>query len=150
MRHTSIFQRLLPQRCERGSLSGMFVALATGVVLMVGLVVDGGRLMTQRRDATDIAAEVARAGAQTVPEAVYATRGVIEIDRTEAFIAASRVAARSNVRIVDFDIVSNGEVVRVSVERKVELPMLALLGVPDRTVVGRGSAEARPGIETEG
>ncbi len=136
-------------RSERGSVSGIFVAIATGVVLMVALVVDGGRLMTQRRDVTDIAAEVARAAVQTVSEGAYATDGDIYIDSREAYAAAQRIAARSDVTIVGFTVNPTTDVVTVRVERKVSLPMLALLGIPERTVEGNGFAEARPGIESE-
>jgi Flp pilus assembly protein TadG len=133
---------------ESGSISGMFAVLAVSVVLMVGLVVDGGRLMAGRRDATDAANEAARAAAQSVLESAYATDGVVEIDESTARARAERVAAASGVTITEFS-TPNGRVF-ITVTRKIDLPMLALLGVPERTVVARGQSDARPGLESEG
>jgi Flp pilus assembly protein TadG len=141
-------QRLQHRSSEAGSISGMFVVLAVSVVLMVGLVVDGGRLMTNRRDATDAANEAARAAAQSISESTYATGGGLEIDETDARRRAEIVASASHVKITEFR-TPNGHVF-ITVTRVIELPMLALLGVPRRTVVAHGESEARPGLESEG
>lgn len=132
---------------EAGSISGMFVVLAVSVVLMVGLVVDGGRLMTSRRDAIDAANEAARAAAQSVSESTYATTGSIEIDQSTARVRAEAVAKASHVTITYFN-TDNGRVT-ITVTREVKLPMLALLGVPRRTVTAHGKSEPRPGLESE-
>ncbi len=145
-------RRLQRRKNEAGSISGMFVVLAVSVVLMVGLVVDGGRLMTNRRDATDAANEAARAAAQTVSEADYATGGGIVIDDSvggDAWNAAANVATASGLRLKQVIATPDGRVT-IRVEKVVELPMLALLGVPRRTVTATGIAEPRPGLESEG
>jgi Flp pilus assembly protein TadG len=132
---------------ERGSVTGMFVVMAISVILMVALVVDGGRIMTNRRDTIDIAKEASRAAVQGVSEGSFATDGRVEIDPLDARSRADAFAAASDVRITSFAIVNDR--VFITVARDVELPMLALLGVPRRTVSGRGSASANPGLESD-
>ena len=51
---------------ERGSITAFFAVLSVALILCAGLVLDGGRLLAERRTLSDLAAGAARAGAQAI------------------------------------------------------------------------------------
>ena len=55
-------------RTDAGAVSVFVVIVATALIAVTGLVLDGGRLLAARREAQDIAANAARAGAQALDE----------------------------------------------------------------------------------
>ena len=48
---------------ERGTVTVFIVSMTTALLLVAGLVFDGGRMIAARRDADAVAAAAARAGA---------------------------------------------------------------------------------------
>ena len=48
---------------EHGSIAAFLALLGTALFVLVGLVVDGGRVLAARRDAIDVAEQAARLGA---------------------------------------------------------------------------------------
>lgn len=124
-------------RGERGEILPFLAVLAAGLVGLAGIAYDAGNLMAKRREAHNIAAAAARAGAGDVTEeSVRAQRP--ELAPTAAATALAFVGAagaRGSVATRPPDLVE------VSVEIDVDLELLGLFGAGTRTVTG--SAKAR-------
>ncbi len=130
---------------DSGQLT-LFVVFATlALLVLVGLVVDGGYVLAARRRAIDEANGAARAGAQALAPSAYRGGGDVVLDDAAA-VAAARdylaAAGHQGTVLVEDD--------RVSVSLSFAQPMtvLQLVGVDDVTVSGRGQARSIRGIET--
>ena len=81
-----------PAACRRpseaGSVTAMVAILAIGLLLLVGLVFDGGRILTAKRRAINTAEQAARAGAQEVSIASVRAGGPHRLDPPAAQAAA--------------------------------------------------------------
>jgi Putative Flp pilus-assembly TadE/G-like len=73
---------------EAGSVTAMVAILAIGLLLIVGLVYDGGRILTAKRRAINTAEQAARAGAQEVSIASVRAGGPHRLDPPAAQAAA--------------------------------------------------------------
>jgi uncharacterized membrane protein len=73
---------------EAGSVTVMVAILAIGLLLLVGLVYDGGRILTAKRRAINTAEQAARAGAQEVSIASVRAGGPHRLDPPAAQAAA--------------------------------------------------------------
>jgi Flp pilus assembly protein TadG len=118
----------------------VFVAIAlTGILVLIGMVVDaGGKLRTHQR-ADNIAAEAARAAGQAIDPAQAIPGNAKVIDPIPAAAAAreylSAAGVPGSVTILDQRRV---EVV-VTITRPTS--MLSLIGIDSSTVTGRATAE---------
>lgn len=74
-------------KLERGEASPMVLVLVAAVVLVIGLVVDGGAKMTAASESSATAQQAARAGAQTL-NALPAAGGTAHLDPGGAAAAA--------------------------------------------------------------
>lgn len=93
---------------DRGQVTAFVVVFAVALVFMVGLVVDGGRLLSAHREARDVADSAARAGAQAISDdAVRAGRRVV-LDP-----AAARTEACDFLRVTPYPC-NGGSTVRVT------------------------------------
>ncbi len=73
---------------ERGAVT-VFVTIITVALLAVGgLVADGGRILTARREATNVAESAARAGAQAIDLTALRTTDRLVLDPPAAISAA--------------------------------------------------------------
>lgn len=127
---------------ERGAISAFLVVLATTLVLVAGLVLDGGRTIAARRDVQDAAQNAARAGAQAISlSAVRA--GTPTLDAAAAARAAEAFLARTghggSARVT-------GDTVEVTVTDTVPMLLLSLAGVGSRTVTAVDSARIVRGV----
>jgi Flp pilus assembly protein TadG len=124
---------------ERGSVTVFFAISALGLLLLVGLVADGGAKLraTQRADAT--AAEAARAGGQalSLADAVAGTHD--RVDRTAAIRAAqsylSAAGAAGSVTVSD-----DRTRLIVTVEDSTPTVFLGLIGIDQLAVTGSAQA----------
>ena len=130
---------------ERGSITVMAVILFGCAITMLALVIDGGRLMAARRQADDVATQAAIAGTQGVNEAVLHESDIVSIDPNDAAARAAQIASPEGMTIA---VTVAGDRVIVVTSKQIDLPMLGLLGIPSRTVQGRGEARAAPGLVT--
>jgi len=73
---------------QRGALSLMVVVLFIPLILLVGIVVDGGAQLTAYQNAEALAQEAARAGATTVNTAEAYRTGAFAVDPEQAEAAA--------------------------------------------------------------
>lgn len=128
---------------ERGALSAFVVVLTTTLVLVAGLVLDGGRMLAARREVQDVAQNAARAGAQAVD--VAAVRGGLTsldaaraVDAADAYLA--RVGHAGSARVA-------GDAVEVTVTDTVPMLLLNIAGVQPRTVSAVEQARIVQGVQ---
>jgi Flp pilus assembly protein TadG len=122
-------------RCERGSISGFVVILSMTFVACAGLAFDGGRMVAARAEATDAAENAARAGAQRVASL---RSGNPTIDRSAAIATASEFL--DNIGISG-DVVADQGSVTVTTRIKIEMALLGLFGVQEKSISAVRSAK---------
>jgi hypothetical protein len=129
---------------ERGQLT-LFVVFATlALVILAGLVVDGGYVLAARRRAIDHANGAARTGAAALAPAAYRAGGEVVLDGDAAVAAAQEyLAAAGHVGTVGVD----GDRVSVHLRFAQPLSLLRLVGMDAVTVAGRGEARSVRGID---
>jgi Flp pilus assembly protein TadG len=129
---------------ERGSLS-LFAVIFTLVVLMLaGLVYDGGLAIAARQRAADVAESAARAGANAVDVEAFRARQVLVVDQAEACDNAREVVARDGDGSLQDCWVdpADGQLVHVRVHVTVQPQLLALFRFPP--FQAEADAGARP------
>ena len=124
---------------QRGSVSVVVVTLTTAMLLVAGLVWDGGRVLGSHRDADAVAAAAARAGAQGVSETGLRTQTSAPLDPVDA-------QRRVQLNLTDTGFAGTatvaGDTVTVSVHRTEQLPLLSLAGLHSTEITGTGTARA--------
>ncbi|MFG2437865.1 TadE/TadG family type IV pilus assembly protein [Streptomyces sp. NPDC048508] len=132
-------QNIITTRSEDGSLS-LFFALTTLAVLMVmGLLVDGGGALNTSNRAESLAQEAARTAGQQLNAADAIEGRDIAIDPDAAQLAAQDYLAANNV-VGDVEIIDNGRTMRVTVHATYATSFAQLVGV--NTMVMTGTATA--------
>lgn len=128
------------RRDERGSVSAFVAVIGLGLVMVAGLVYDGGQVLAAQVTARDLAANAARAGAQEIDLDTLRADGlaVLDPDRAEAAARAYLTATGSqgDVEVSGADIIVT---VRVTASMRI-------LPVPDRTVQATDRATATTGV----
>jgi Flp pilus assembly protein TadG len=123
---------------ERGAIGVFLAVLVPGLLLIIGLAVDGGAKVaaTQRANAT--ADEAARAGGQAL-DVPAALAGQVRVDPAAAVAAAQDYLARSDVQgtvtVVD------GDTLLVTTVVTEPTTFLGLVGISTLTVAGSGTAD---------
>lgn len=128
---------------ERGSVSAFVAVVALGLVMVAGLVYDGGQILSAQATARDLAANAARAGAQELDLDALRSEGVAVLDPGRAVAAAQDYLDASGV---EGSAVVDGADITVTVLVDAQM---RILPVPDRTVRATDTATATPGL-TEG
>ena len=128
---------------EQGSVSVFIVGVATALLMVAGLVHDGGRIVAARQEAFAVADNAARAGAQAVDIDALRATGTARLDAPAAQAAADayldRVGHSGAVVVTD-------DRVEVVVSVTVETFLLRAVGLEAQTVVGTGEAGIVRGI----
>ena len=125
-------------RGERGSLSVLLAVLVPGLLLIIGLAVDGGAKVQATQRANALADEAARAGGQAIDRSA-ALAGEVRVDTAAAVAAAHAYLDRNDVRgtvnVIDAD--------TLSVTTTITEPtiFLGLIGITTMTVDGSGTAD---------
>lgn len=124
---------------EGGSASVFLLITLTGLLLIVGLVADGGLKLraTQRADA--VAAEAARAGGQSIDLPTAVSSAAVRVDRQRAANAANAYLATTG-HTGTVGIADDGTTLTVSVTITSPTAFLNLIGVSSMTVTGHGQA----------
>ena len=132
---------------ERGTVTAFVSVLMVALLVVAGLVFDGGHLLAARRDAANIAESAARAGAQALDEtAVRSGAGVV----LDPLVARRRSEDYLAVNGFDGQVAATREMVAVEVTVTRQLFILGVAGLNDVTVTGRGQARAVRGVLQEG
>lgn len=109
------------------------IGLSGVAILIFALVADGSRVMAGLNETSDVAQVAARAGARMVNPST----GSLDATRAEA-LAQSELAASGMTGTVTV----NGNEITVTAASTIELPLLATVGVSERTVDSTRTARA--------
>lgn len=124
---------------ERGSISLFAVVVVLGMMIVAGLVVDGGGKLRALQEADAVAAEAARAGGQALDVAEAARGGAIAVDPAAAVAAAT--AYLSAAGVTGTVTVLDGQRLQVSTSIDYQPVFLSVIGVG--TLTANGEAEVR-------
>ena len=127
-------------RHEAGVVTVTIVVLVIAVVAASGLVIDGGRLLSARRDASNVAAAAARTAAQELDVSRLETGNDVTLDPTDATAVAREILTRQGYAPADTTITIDGATVRIEIRDVVPLTLLAFTGLRSRTVTGTATA----------
>lgn len=127
----------MSSRSDSGQVTVFVVGIMAALLLLAGLVVDGGDVLAARRVAIDNAEAAARAGAQAISLSTYRSTGRIVLDP-----AAAEAAAHAYLRGAGENgtVAVAGDTVTVTVDLRQPLAILSIVGVPSLTVTGTGTA----------
>lgn len=126
-------------RGERGTVTVFVVSMTTALLLVAGLVFDGGRMIAARREADAVAAAAARAGAQGLDEAGLRQSDGAPLNasdvvrRVEGYLGRTDYSGGASV---------SGDTVTVEVHRTQTFAILSLAGLASSDITGTGSARA--------
>ena len=120
-----------------------FVVIFTlALLVMAGLVLDGGLALAAKVHAIDDAQAAARAGAQAIDIPLYRSTGTITLDPAQAVADAQGFLAAAGEH---GSVSVAGETVTVNVTITQPTQILSIVGVDQLTVSGTGSATAQQG-----
>lgn len=122
---------------ERGNLTLALIILVVGVMLMIGLVVDGAGKIQAGERANQLASSAARVAANSLTGNVIAT-GSLQLDGIAAQNAALTYLAAAGVDGTAF-VVNN--TVTVTATDDYDTVFLSIVGI--NTLTGRGTASAQ-------
>jgi hypothetical protein len=124
---------------ETGMVTAFVVIFTVALVVMAGLVLDGGLALSAKVQAIDDAQAAARAGAQAIDIPLYRSTGQITLDPAQATTDAERYLTQAgHAGTVEV----NGEQVTVTVTISQRTQILSLAGIGHLTVSGTGTANA--------
>ena len=115
-------------RKNQGSLSAMMVCLVMATMSLAGLAYDGGRVVSMYMEMSDTAQNAARLGGQQL---VGIRSGHPRIDEDLA-TSAMRAYLVARGLTGKFDV--QGAKATVEVSQKVQMRMLGIIGIGDRTI----------------
>jgi hypothetical protein len=128
---------------DTGQITAFVVVITATLILLVGLVVDGGLTLAARERALGEAQEAARAGAQGINLLVYRETGDLILDTGLAASDAQRYLASSGTHGA---VQVNGNVVTVTVTIVQRMQILDVAGLTSITVHATASAAPDRGI----
>lgn len=124
---------------DRGSVTVFFTVATAGLLVMIGLIVDGGARITLAQRADNLAAQAARAAGQAAAPADVITGASPSVDRAPAVRAANAVlAANGATGTVTLD--ADGAGLTVTTTLTTPTVFLGLIGVRDLTATGTSHA----------
>jgi hypothetical protein len=119
------------------------VVMTVALVLVAGLVLDGGLTLAARERALNEAQQAARAGAQAINLAVYRQNGTLVLDPAQAVADARRYLAATGYQ---GSVQVTGNVVTVQVTVVQRMQILDAAGLGSITVHAAASAVPERGI----
>ena len=132
---------------ERGQLSAFVALLVVPLMAVIGLVADGGGILTSHELAVSSAFEAARAGAQAIDLDALRATGQVRLDpvlaRSQALAFLSSTGQTGSVSVV-------GDTVTVTITSSHHLAVLSAIGIGPVTVRGTASATATQGVTGAG
>ncbi|MFI1502656.1 TadE/TadG family type IV pilus assembly protein [Streptomyces platensis] len=139
--------RVLARRCvtclrwhdDRGSMSVFFAVATLAVLLVMGLLVDGGKALNAANHATSLAQEAARSGGQQLDAAQAIQGTAITVDPNAAQAAAEDYLAHNGVQ-GDVNVTDNGRTLHVTVHSTYRTLFGSLIGKSSIAVTGTAKA----------
>jgi hypothetical protein len=128
-------------RDEHGSVTVFVVGVLLALIVMGGLVFDGGAIIAGHREADAEAEGAARAAAEQI--SIPALRsGEVQLNTTEATAAAQKYLSQYGHAGT---ITVNGDTVTVTVTYPVDMQVLDVIGIRSKSVTGTAHATAVEG-----
>ncbi len=127
------------QGADRGSMSVFFAVATIAVLLVMGLLVDGGRALNAANHATSLAQEAARSGGQQLDAAQAIQGNAITVDPGAAQAAAEDYLAHNGVQGT-VDVTDNGQTLHVTVHSTYRTLFGSLIGKSSIAVTGTANA----------
>jgi Flp pilus assembly protein TadG len=132
---------------ERGAVTVFVVVFMLALMLVAGLVFDGGNVLAARQEAANVASSAARAGAQALDVAAARSSSGTPLDASAAIARADSYLSQTGYSGVAS---VHGNQVLVEVTITQETFLLGLAGIASMTVHGRGEAHGLRAVEQEG
>ncbi|MFF0629931.1 TadE/TadG family type IV pilus assembly protein [Streptomyces sp. NPDC004296] len=131
---------------DRGSMSTFFAVVTVAILMVMGLLVDGGAALNADNRATSLAQEAARTAGQQLDPATAIEGTAITIAPEAARTAAQNYLADNNVN-GDVTITDDGRTLTVNVHTTYRSLFGALVGRSTLTVAGTATAhlQTQPG-----
>jgi len=141
---------LMPAGPDAGSVTVLVAVLGVALLLMLGLVVDGGRQLIAYRRAANVAEQAARAGAGALNPAGLRT-GSYTLDPAAATTAARRYlsAAQPDGQVTASSVTVTGNTVTVAVTIRRTTTFLAAVGITGVTATAGGRAQLVHGVAAQ-
>jgi hypothetical protein len=127
---------------ESGMVTAFVVIFTLALLLMAGLVLDGGLALAAKVQAIDDAQAAARAGAQAIDIPTYRATGQITLDPAQATVDAQHYLATAGHAGT---VAVNGNQVTVTVTISQPTQILSIAGIGHLTETGSGTAIAEQG-----
>ncbi|MDA8062338.1 MAG: hypothetical protein M0T80_07905 [Actinomycetota bacterium] len=124
---------------ESGTVTAFVVVFMLALLVMAGLVADGGLALSAKVQAIDDAQAAARAGAQAIDVPLYRATGQITLDPSEASADAEAFLARAG-RTGTVSVAGDQVTVTVTITQPTQI--LSLVGIEHFTETGTGTATA--------
>ena len=134
-------------RNDRGTVTVFVTVFMIALLVVAGLVIDGGSMLAARREASNVAESAARAGAQALDENAVRTGDGVHLDP-----ASARRRAEDYLNTAGYQgtVSIEGQTVLVEVTIDQRLFILGVAGLANTSVTGRGSAHGVRGVTQEG
>lgn len=132
-----------PAARDGGQITVFVVVMTVALILVAGLVLDGGLTLAARERAVDEAQQAARAGAQAINLATYRQNGTLVLDPAQAVADARSYLAATGYQ---GSVQVTGNVVTVEVTVTQQMQILDAAGLGSITVHATASAIPERGI----
>jgi Flp pilus assembly protein TadG len=136
-------------RSERGAVSVLVIGIAIALLVMAGLVVDGGNAINARQKISDDVEQAARAGADQIDVLSLRERGIIVVLEGQARIAATSYLVGLGYDSARIGVDVAGNEVSVRAEDTINTQLLTLIGRNTFNVEGTATARPAAGIIDE-
>ncbi|MGQ0631597.1 MAG: TadE/TadG family type IV pilus assembly protein [Sporichthyaceae bacterium] len=129
---------------DEGAVTLFVVVLSTALLAMAGLVIDGGYALAARQEASSVAEQAARAGADALSPSSLHSSGPLRLDP-----AAARRAAESYLATTGHDGQTSvaGDAVTVTVRITRPTAILSAIGIEDLSSSATATARGLTGID---
>ena len=133
---------------DSGQVTAFVVVLTAALILLLGLVVDGGQALAARLRAVNAAQEAARAAAQAIDLAGYRRTGRLRLDPARATAAARGWLAGTGDTLTGIAV--SADRVTITVHHTGHTQILRIAGLTTIDSTGTATAQAEGGTPAQG
>lgn len=134
---------------DRGAATVFVVAFAVVLLVLAGLVVDGGLAINARQRVADDVEQAARAGSQNIDVPTLRQDGVVQIDPPAARSAATDFLRTRGYPAGGIQVAATGQQVVANATIRQPTALLSLIFIHDFTISATGTARPAVGITRE-
>ena len=134
-----------PAKDERGTVTAFVAVMTLTLLVVAGLVIDGGYTLAARRRAFNEANAAARAGAQAIDENALRSNGTVQLRPEDARLIAEQHLRSSGMTGTAAVIGTTVTVHAVTIQR---MAILGIVGIGPLTVAADGAARVVQGVQS--